>query len=610
MAAFRKVHLLAVLLLLLGFAGQASAQVTTLTCTAAAAVPPLLRQEGLTELVGDIIIDCTGGVPTAAGAPVQLANFNVFLNTNVTSRTFGSGGSEAILIVDEPLSASNPLTPQFFCGSVTGCPVTGTGTGVGTYAGTVDRPNIFRGTVVNPNGVQWVGVPIDPPGTIAHRIFRITNIRANANGIAAAGDVPGQIQASIAISTSQSLALSDPVQTVGFVRQGLDFTVRNQANDGSAGTSDIAFPQCNSLSRTTSSGSNAFVVRFTERFPTAFKVQSSSPGNQNIPGVFYNTESGFYQFGGFAGAPNAALGLADSGTRLKAVFSNIPAGVNVFVQTTNIGANVDRSAFLVTGEAGAVAPALPTFTDFRAGTTGITGLSGTQIPVVNGTATAVWEVNGASTLIADNYQFWVWFSFSANAAQNSPPPGTGQVTGSFAPTPSGLGVSDSTARTASGSLHIPRFAEGTVTRNIITVFVRRTNLLFPFVTNQAGFDTGLAIANTSLDTNVFNTPVQTGACDLFPFGAGAGATVNTGAIAGGATYVTTASTSFAGFQGYIIARCAFQFAHGFAFISDFGARNLAMGYLALVIPDPAPGAGRPANPFPGAGAGTGEQLGF
>ena len=41
-----------------------------------------------------------------------------------------------------------------------------------------------------------------------------------------------------------------------------------------------------------------------------------------------------------------------------------------------------------------------------------------------------------------------------------------------------------------------------------------------------------------------------------------------------------------GFTGYMIAVCRFQYAHGFAFISDLGARNLAMGYLALVIPHP------------------------
>ena len=34
----------------------------------------------------------------------------------------------------------------------------------------------------------------------------------------------------------------------------------------------------------------------------------------------------------------------------------------------------------------------------------------------------------------------------------------------------------------------------------------------------------------------------------------------------------------------MIAVCQFQLAHGFAFISDLGARNLAMGYLALILP--------------------------
>jgi hypothetical protein len=47
-----------------------------------------------------------------------------------------------------------------------------------------------------------------------------------------------------------------------------------------------------------------------------------------------------------------------------------------------------------------------------------------------------------------------------------------------------------------------------------------------------------------------------------------------------------ASTTVPGFQGYMIAVCQFQYAHGFAFVSDLGARNLAMGYLALVMNQP------------------------
>jgi hypothetical protein len=38
-----------------------------------------------------------------------------------------------------------------------------------------------------------------------------------------------------------------------------------------------------------------------------------------------------------------------------------------------------------------------------------------------------------------------------------------------------------------------------------------------------------------------------------------------------------------GFQGYIIAQCRFRFAHGFAFISDYGNNKTAQGYLALIM---------------------------
>ncbi|MGQ9918783.1 MAG: hypothetical protein ACUVS7_15350, partial [Bryobacteraceae bacterium] len=38
-----------------------------------------------------------------------------------------------------------------------------------------------------------------------------------------------------------------------------------------------------------------------------------------------------------------------------------------------------------------------------------------------------------------------------------------------------------------------------------------------------------------------------------------------------------------GFTGYVIARCNFQYAHGYAFISDLGANKFAQGYIALII---------------------------
>jgi hypothetical protein len=111
-----------------------------------------------------------------------------------------------------------------------------------------------------------------------------------------------------------------------------------------------------------------------------------------------------------------------------------------------------------------------------------------------------------------------------------------------------------------------------------------TTLLFTFVTNQAGFDTGIVIANTSADP--FGTTPEDGTCTLTYFGPNAPAPQPSGTIAAGKLFTTLASSSAPNFQGYLIAQCDFSLAHGFAFISDLGARNLAMSYLPLVLPGP------------------------
>jgi hypothetical protein len=538
-------------------------------------------------------------------------------------------------MIDEPSSAANPNSPLLACANSTGCEVAGTGVGgiagpepycgqpgVGTCpaapAGTT-RANMFRGLVTG-NQVQFVGVPVDAPGTAGHRIFRITNIRANASGISAGpSGTPGTVQGLISASGSTSVPINNPTQVVGFVQSGLAFTIRKRSDlTSSPNTStDLQFPQCNSLSRTTAAGGNAFVAQYTENFPTAFKVRLSST-NQAVPGVIYNTESGLYVTTGIPSTSGTPLptnvGLADTGTRLKMVINNVPAGVSVYSSnsgwiTTSTQAALSAApiATLMTGEVGPVSAASPTNSDFTCGTAMCSSgtLNATQIPVVNGSAVSVWEVNTANSLSSDSYNFGVWFSWTGNAAQNSPAPGAAVAVGGFAPTPSGMGVSAATAAAASTTLNVPRFIEGTQSRTILQVYVCRTNLLFPFVTNQAGFDTGLAIANTSTDP--FGTTGQAGTCTLFSYGANAPASIPTGSVASGAVYVNLASTAMPNFQGYVIAQCAFQFAHGFAFISDFGARNLAMGYLALIIPEPGLGS-RGTGGQGSAGSGTGEGL--
>jgi len=127
MVDFRRwITALAVLAIFVGLAG---AQVpgngspnSALTCSANVAVPPALRSEGMTELIGDIVITCTGGGFITPGNALPTVNITVSLGTNVTSRLLGNNGatnaSEALLIINEsgaapPAGTLNPLLANF-----------------------------------------------------------------------------------------------------------------------------------------------------------------------------------------------------------------------------------------------------------------------------------------------------------------------------------------------------------------------------------------------------------------------------------------------------------------------------------------------------------------
>jgi len=54
-----------------------------------------------------------------------------------------------------------------------------------------------------------------------------------------------------------------------------------------------------------------------------------------------------------------------------------------------------------------------------------------------------------------------------------------------------------------------------------------------------------------------------------------------------------AQSVLANFQGYVIALCNFQYAHGYAAVTDLGLRNLFSSYLALELSNG--GVGSPRN---------------
>jgi len=595
------------------FIGSANAQ-QAFTCTSNAGVPPLVRSQGLTESVGDVVLNCTGGVPTLAGVVVPQNNVQIFLNTNVTSRLLANSTSEALLMIDEPAAA--PVNQQRVC-TPGPCSIFGQATSAASaginYAQTTGIPNIFQGTQAAANSISWLGVPIDPPGSTGVRIIRITNIRANANQLGVSSTlIPTQIVMFISVTGNSQVAINNPQQTVAYIQNGLTFSVFGKATTSTSGV-PLGLQQCvnNNSAQSTDNTSTTTMAQslnlsFKENFATAFKIAVSggkgTPVSQNAPGTSYNTESAFYFNGTWgtgtvcSGSATAncytgsggtvgnmvGAGLADSGTKLIARFNNVPAGVVLYVGVAqNATSSTGATAALISTDVNGANGSLPN-SIVAATTTAGGGIA--PVTLNNGTGSAVWEVSAANSQAIDTLNFNFFVSYTANPAANLPGLGASTINGTFAPL--------STVTTASSG-PIPRFADTSTATAGFSITACSTNILFPFLTNQAGFDSGVSIANTSADP--FGTATQAGPCTLNYYGGTTGggaapAAQKSGVVNAGTLLLFTLSgggnlgiAATPGFQGYMIASCNFQFAHGFAFISDVGANKVSEAYLGLIM---------------------------
>ena len=633
MADFRRIFTALALVAL--FVGLASAQgglqnPGSMSCSTTTTVTPIVRSEGFTEQVGDIVLNCTGGTLLASGSLIPTANITVFLNTQVTSRVFSTTGgnvSEALLLIDEPGSTSavgyGAQLPQMVCttplsgcaeyvGNTTGPPA-GVNVPVTTSGGTTAAPNVFQG-VVSGNSVTFYGVPVLPPTTTGSRIFRITNIRANAAGLGGGGATPTAITGSVSISPANAFTINQPLNTLAFIQQGLNTTasgLRTASNGGNT-TTATSFQQCVSSPSGSITGQTAG-IQFVPGFPTAFKTRVAvfpAPGNtnptaavnsQNIPGQIYNSESGFTlnvnPAGAGAASTSATAGLADWGTRLKAVFSNIPSGVSVYVTATNYQPGTTTPAVATTAPyaVAVISETVPdTGTTAPQATTTSSPAGTVLVPVSAGTGSVTWEVLNANYTTVQNYQFGVFVVYTANPGANVPAPGPMSVSLSLAPNPTQGAFSAANAADPTKVNIIPRFADTSTAKTFAQVGLCNTVLLFPFVTSNNGFETGLAISNTSQDP--FGTTPQSGTCALNWYQAGASGTNpavgTTPSVAGGTTLAFLASNATYGvgtgsaFTGYMFAVCNFQLAHGYAAITDIGARGVLSSYLALVVGTP------------------------
>jgi len=475
------------------------------------------------------------------------------------------------------------------------------------------------GTVVG-NSVQFSNVNFTSiSGTTT---LTISNIRVNASAL------PGQVPGALPVAISAQAFISGPTTNLGTgttqtVSPGLSNTVtaayaqsgfgpntgKVYVDYGNVKTGTIissSYPVCssslNSFS-TSTAPSPSFYVAVNEGFSGAFKTYADEASTVPVAA------------GVVGGSSSALSNKVNSGTRIKLVFANIAPGVTIFtpqsVSTTGLGASsasVGDGAVLtaVSSETGSSSTGLPT-------TTAVTGFLPINSPIaptssliaatVSGTtATVIYEVSTDNLNGTDNFSIPVIYQIPANTV--APTSTAITVTTSLAPQP------------ATAASIIPSFsstAPSITTTSTISFSACSTTLLFPFVTNANGFETGIAIANTSKDPfggKNGGATAQSGTCTLNFYQSGVSGATNPSAVTApnlteganqpylaGEDYAFTLTQALgvtasnpATFQGYIIAQCNFTYAHAFAYILGglqpgmfVNPNNTAMGYLAIVV---------------------------
>ncbi len=409
-------------------------------------------------------------------------------------------------------------------------------TGAGKVSETTATPAggaAVNGTVSG-STVTFTGLTV--PAGAGTTVITISGIRVNASTIAAPTGVPTGVAETFFVGgTNITPIVPNPV-TVGYALNGLGaIKAAGQTNNLICAGSAVTLTN--------------YTVAVSEGFATSFRTLAD-------------------EVGGVA---------ATNGTRLTVSFGNVPANTAVYVPLT-VAASAGVGTITAISSATAATAVGNNAADAK-----VTGelVPLAAVTIANNAGTAYYEVTADSLGTVDTFTIPV---ILVNAAGSLTAPATAiTTTVSFAP----IGSATS----------YPSFVSGnsTATVNGSTFGACTTTLLFPYVTNASGFETGLAIANTSFDAlgakGASSVATQSGTCVLSFYGNATAssnpANATTASIAAGTTFAGTL-TSVAGsnFTGYLIANCNFQFAHAFSYIVyNFGqSSGTAMGYLAEVIP--------------------------
>ena len=522
-----------------------------------------VRAEGLTELVDEIHMICfTGFVPAKTEDYKIVVDMGSAKITNRILANKNTVNDDVTLTMFSTIAAFNAAETGSTAAALYPTPPT-----VSTHADDFVRDR--AGKLIGGNSAIEFVLPSTPEVAATGRFaLKIKGIRVNAAAVGVGNNVTATVSAAGASIFDDNAIVARPA--AGLVSKSIGYvsgsSTINSPVQGLACAGSATLAQTNGFGNT---GVSIFDIEVKEGFANAF--QPSNAQNARVRLSFNDIPSGVKVYlrprpncdfenggSGYKRGGNAADGF----TYQKNAGETTPSGTiaDRLVLTLKSGLDANGGG---EGENAALPP---------------NGHGYVQVALSGGSGSMTYEVDGTSHGGdgADNCDIPIAFVWTSGVEL-----GSGTVSADFAPL--------SSAAAAHVDAMVPRFTRSGSAIEAIAVGECSTTLLFPFVTNQAGYETGIAISNTSQDT--FGTTESSGSCEVFFHGSmmGGGAAPSSetsGSIAAGEQWVFGLSQKAAGFQGYLMVDCDFQFAHGLAFITNgfAGVPTLAQSYLALVVP--------------------------
>lgn len=220
---------------LLSICAFAQNQATGVNCTAVA-VPPVVRTEGVTERLGDIVLNC---LSVTRIAPL-VGNLTIFLNTNITNRMASDNTVDVLLTAD---SGGGPVLLN------------------------------VPARLASNTSVVFAGLNI-PPAPSGMLTLRVSNLRGSANQFDPSG---GQsITARLASNAGSLISLNRNTLAVGIPQRGLLASTVPMIVNCNVGS---LLPDSVSFAGLVNAGTAVSTTRVSEGFADAFQKRAGMSDN-------------------------------------------------------------------------------------------------------------------------------------------------------------------------------------------------------------------------------------------------------------------------------------------------------------------------------------------